>query len=267
MDEANIITTRLLTLLNVSVTRIGKRKRPYEEDDISTQEKLNKRKSIQFADAEPVVSNSPSETKIVVKNVQEGATAQVPEDIVEGVDEAEDTRGLYERHFGTRPTVLTESPRLAVDRKAWILDKLKAPFLSRRSKQSTDRNEYQRDLLSLLSTRRDLYLTSSSLDLRKCIREAISLHALNHILKKRRRILKNNEWLAHAAKTNPDSPPGDVQDQGFTRPSVLILLPFRSSALDWFTAMTSHTPSPAYQIENQSRFLMEYGLPAGAVAN
>ncbi|KIL64532.1 hypothetical protein M378DRAFT_24439 [Amanita muscaria Koide BX008] len=129
----------------------------------------------------------------------------------------------------------------------------------------SDQNEYQHGLLSLLSTRRDLYLASSSLDLRKCIREAVSLHALNHILKKRRRILKNNERLAHAAKTNPDSPPEDVQDQGFTRPSVLILLPFRSSALDWFTAMTSHTPSPAYQIENQSRFLTEYGLPAGAV--
>ncbi|KAM6501889.1 hypothetical protein JOM56_001866 [Amanita muscaria] len=85
---------------------------------------------------------------------------------MEGVDEAEDSRGLYERHFGTKPTVLTESPRLAVDRKAWvaskeiygklgsalveipegaedpiakhmpkndILDKLKAPFLSRRA--------------------------------------------------------------------------------------------------------------------------------------
>ncbi|KAM6501887.1 digestive organ expansion factor [Amanita muscaria] len=292
MDEANIIATRLLTLLNVSATRIGKRKRPYEEDDISTQEKLNKRKSIQFADAEPVVSNSPSETRVVVKNVQEGATAQVPEDIVEGVDEAEG-RGLYERHFGTRPTVLTESARLAVNRKAWVASKEiygklgsalveipegaedpitkhtsendATPFLSRRSKQSADRNEYQSDLLSLLSTRRDLYLASSSLDLRKCIREAVSLHALNHILKKRRRILKNNKRLAHAAKTNPDPPPEDVQDQGFTRPSVLILLPFRSSALDWFTAMTSHTPLPAYQIENQSRFLTEYGLPAGAV--
>ncbi|KIL66380.1 hypothetical protein M378DRAFT_197478 [Amanita muscaria Koide BX008] len=110
-----------------------------------------------------------------------------------------------------------------------------------------DRN----DLLSLLSIRRDLYLASSSLDLRR--------------VRKRRRILKNNERLSHATKTTPDSPPEDVQDQGFTRPSVLILLLFRSSALDWFTAMTSHTPSPTYQIENQSRFLTEYGLPAGAV--
>ncbi len=78
-------------------------------------------------------------------------------------------------------------------------------------------------------------------------------------------MLKNNERLAHAAKTNLNSPPEDVQDQGFTRPSILVLLPFRSSALDWFSAFTSHTPSPAYQIENHSRFVSEYGLPPGTV--
>jgi U3 small nucleolar RNA-associated protein 25 len=84
--------------------------------------------------------------------------------------------------------------------------------------------------------------------------------------RKRRRVLKNNERLTKAAKTKPnDSPPEDVQDQGFTRPSVLIILPFRSFALDWFRAIASHTPSPSYQIENQARFLSEYGLPDGVV--
>lgn len=79
-------------------------------------------------------------------------------------------------------------------------------------------------------------------------------------------MLKNNERLAHAAKENPNDPmPEDVQDQGFTRPSVLFLLPFRSSALDWFHAITSHTPSPAFQIENQARFVSEYGLSPGVV--
>jgi U3 small nucleolar RNA-associated protein 25 len=29
--------------------------------------------------------------------------------------------------------------------------------------------------------------------------------------------------------------------------------------------LTSHTPPPAFQIENHSRFLSEYGLPPGAV--
>ena len=95
---------------------------------------------------------------------------------------------------------------------------------------------------------------------------SLTLIASLSISRKRRRVLKNNERLSHAAKTNPEAPPPeDVQDQGFTRPSVLFLLPFRSSALNWFHALTSHTPSPSYQIENQSRFVSEYGLPAGAV--
>ena len=56
-----------------------------------------------------------------------------------------------------------------------------------------------------------------------------------------------------------------MQDQGFTRPSVLILVPFRSFALRWVTALTSHTPPPSFQIENHTRFQAEYGLPPGAV--
>jgi U3 small nucleolar RNA-associated protein 25 len=84
------------------------------------------------------------------------------------------------------------------------------------------------------------------------------------LVRKRRRILKNNERLAHAAKAgNPT--PEDVQDQGFTRPSILILLPFRSSAMRWFESMTSHTPSPSFQIENMTRFRKEFGLPEGVV--
>ena len=43
MDDGNSITTRLLTLLNVSATKIGKRKRV--EEDFIPSEKLNKRKS------------------------------------------------------------------------------------------------------------------------------------------------------------------------------------------------------------------------------
>lgn len=82
--------------------------------------------------------------------------------------------------------------------------------------------------------------------------------------RKRRRVLKNNERIAHASKAgNPV--PEDVQDQGFTRPAVLILLPFRSFAQRWISALTSHTPPPSFQVENHSRFQTEYGLPPGAV--
>ncbi|RDB16721.1 U3 small nucleolar RNA-associated protein 25 [Hypsizygus marmoreus] len=284
----NSITTSLLTLLNVSATKAGKRKRP--ENEFVPSEKLNKRKPVQFAELEPPDSN----------NIDDKPTTGVAEasNVVEdGPDEAE-YEDQYELHFGVKPAVLSDSSRASVDSKAWktskdrqgklgttilsmpanlqppfsgtpridILERLKTPFQSKQSKQSREHVELQNDLLSTLSSRRDLYLTSTPLDSRKSLREAIALHTVNHVTKKRRRVLKNNERLAHAAKTNPSAePPEDVQDQGFTRPSILFLLPFRSSALDWFSAITSHTPAPAFQIENQSRFVSEYGLPPGAI--
>jgi U3 small nucleolar RNA-associated protein 25 len=48
MDDANLTTTRLLTLLNVSAVKTGKRKRTF--DDSTPAPKLNKRKSVLFAD-------------------------------------------------------------------------------------------------------------------------------------------------------------------------------------------------------------------------
>lgn len=79
----------------------------------------------------------------------------------------------------------------------------------------------------------------------------------------RRRILKNNDRLAQAAKDASADPPSDVQDQGFTRPSVLIVLPFRSSAVQWTEAILSQLPS--HQVENRTRFMSEFSLPPGAV--
>lgn len=78
-------------------------------------------------------------------------------------------------------------------------------------------------------------------------------------------MLKNNDRLSHAQNSTSNEPPEDVQDQGFTRPSILILLPFRSSATNWFHALSSHISPPQYKIENQSRFLSEYKLPPGTI--
>lgn len=82
--------------------------------------------------------------------------------------------------------------------------------------------------------------------------------------RKRRRVLKNNERLVHAVKAGTQAPE-DVQDQGFTRPSVLVLLPFRSSAVRWLDSMIAHMPPPSFQVENMTRFRKEFGLPEGVV--
>ncbi|KAG6817500.1 hypothetical protein H0H87_008126 [Tephrocybe sp. NHM501043] len=282
------ITTSLLTLLNVSATKSGKRKVP--EDVFVPAEKLNKRKSPRFSEPAPTSqkdADQPEETAAADKEI-----------VLDEVPETSDGKDAYELHFGINPTSLTESSRTAVDSNTWtttkvrrgclgsavlslpsgpeategneasidILERLRTPFQTRQSKQSREQTDLQNELLSTLSSRRDLYLTSTPLDSRKGTREAIALHANSFFFRKRRRVLKNNERLAHSAKTNPDAePPQDTQDQGFTRPSVLFLLPFRSAALDWFSAITSHTPAPTFQVENQSRFTSEYGLPPGAV--
>ncbi|KAF8971254.1 digestive organ expansion factor [Flammula alnicola] len=301
MDHGNSVTTKLLTLLNVSATKIGKRKRVQEE--FVPSEKLNKRKSISFTDTNTTSEKESTiaievEKEIVVSKT-DGQEEEVDETADGNAEEPTSSNDGYETHFGVNPSCLSESSKTAVESRSWIssrekvgklgsaivsvpanseastsacvseidiLDNLKTPFTTRQAKQARNQAELQNDLLSSLSTRKDLYITSTSLSTKRATREAIALHALNHVNKKRRRVLKNNERLTRAAKANPDAPPlEDVQDQGFTRPSVLILLPFRSSALDWFRAITSHTPSPTFQIENQSRFLSEYGLPAGVV--
>ncbi|KZP19811.1 digestive organ expansion factor [Athelia psychrophila] len=297
--DGNSTTTRLLTLLNVSATRTsfkGKGKRTHDEvDTFQPAPKLNKRKTpVLLSDVSNAASVNPAEGKGVEQEVGVEAGKSEVEDDSQAIVEA------YESHFGASPTLLTQSSREAVDARSWstsrenlgklgsasvslptnaeassasdksqklpILDRLRAPFEARQAKQPKDVTQLQNDVLSSLSNHRDLYYPSTSLDTQKSTREAIALHVLDHVTKKRRRVVKNNERLTAASKATPAlPPPEDVQDQGFTRPSVLLLLPFRSSALAWVAALTSHTPTPQFQLENHERFLGEYGLPEGAV--
>ncbi|EME44539.1 hypothetical protein DOTSEDRAFT_172799 [Dothistroma septosporum NZE10] len=58
------------------------------------------------------------------------------------------------------------------------------------------------------------------------LRKMASLHAVNHVLKGRDKVLKNNERLGHAN----DDIQLDVRDQGYVRPKVLILTEMRQMA-------------------------------------
>lgn len=64
IDIDNSITTSLLTLLNVSATKAGKRKRT--ENDFVPAEKLNKRKSPRLADVEPTTSTDEDNTPVAL---------------------------------------------------------------------------------------------------------------------------------------------------------------------------------------------------------
>ncbi|KAH0827979.1 digestive organ expansion factor [Lanmaoa asiatica] len=293
-EDANTPTTRLLTLLNVSALK--SRNRPRE--DSYPREKLNKRKCINSTAVGPLPELDPSE-------LQNETIFQPGDDLDAAEQEIDESQGdqndpalpiPYDQHFGPNPEILTERSRAAADQKHWIsyrerfgklnavasvLPEVSVPPQKNRAKKTAQvislrysyylypyfRAEHtliQDDLLSVLSAHLDIYHPCVTLEYHRCIREVITLHALDHVTKNRRRVLKNNDRISHVKSTSSD-PPEDVQDQGFTRPSILFLLPFRSSALTWLNALTTHTPSPSFQIENHSRFLGEYGLPPDAV--
>lgn len=77
----------------------------------------------------------------------------------------------------------------------------------------------------------------------------------------RRKIIRNNEKLAHAA-SDPSAPALDPpRDQSFTRPKVLLLLPLRSLALHYLTSHLFPLAPPGTQIENMRPFISSFSIP------
>lgn len=87
------------------------------------------------------------------------------------------------------------------------------------------------------------------------LRSLACLHALNHILKSRDKVLKNTARLAHA--TDPETL--DCRDQGFTRPKVLILTETRQMAYAYGECI-AELFQPEQQ-ENKQRFHDSFTAP------
>ncbi|BFZ54358.1 rRNA-binding ribosome biosynthesis protein utp25 [Savitreella phatthalungensis] len=83
------------------------------------------------------------------------------------------------------------------------------------------------------------------------LRRIYTLHIANHVLKARDKVLKNNAKLRLA-------PTIELRDQGFTRPSVLVLLPTRHACLEVVNEFIARLG--AEQVENRKRFEDSFGV-------
>ena len=137
MDDGNSVTTKLLTLLNISATKIGKRKRV--DDEFVPAEKLNKRKSVTIAIEAPTEKSSEQKEVTAEKDVIDDEGGIPGKDEGEAVnDDGDDgvshrkrlitllmlfftpgTTDAYERHFGTSSSVLSESSKTSVEQNNW----------------------------------------------------------------------------------------------------------------------------------------------------
>ncbi len=102
----------------------------------------------------------------------------------------------------------------------------KAVLTSDRSCQSLQLSSFQCELFSVISLYRDLLFTERNFSNGEEIRLIYCIHALNHVLKTRSRILHHNYKIRQHVSSEEE-----YRDQGLTRPKVLILVPFRDSVL------------------------------------
>ncbi|KAL9686871.1 hypothetical protein QQ045_031264 [Rhodiola kirilowii] len=94
------------------------------------------------------------------------------------------------------------------------------------------------------------------------IMDAYIMHSLNHLFKSKDIITKNNIKLAKHEENAAEVILADERflDHGFTRPKVLILLPFASIAFRFVRRLIQLTPSDQkVAVENLDRFQQEFG--------
>ncbi|KAL9128001.1 MAG: hypothetical protein Q9217_003227 [Psora testacea] len=100
---------------------------------------------------------------------------------------------------------------------------------------------------SSISKYLDVFFPLRTLENADTLRKLACLHTLNHIVKTRDKIIKNNARLA-----KDEGADLELRDQGFTRPKVLILLPTRQSCVRYVdTLMALCDPE---QQENKKKF-------------
>lgn len=125
---------------------------------------------------------------------------------------------------------------------------------SRAKEEPLPLTPFQAELFSVLNNYQDLLYTERTFSNEEEIRFTYCLHAMNHVLKTRRKI------LSHNAKLEPRKEVPEIfRDQGLIRPKVLIIAPFKSSALKIINTLVDlFVPNEKGHIINRKKFESDY---------
>ncbi|KAG8770445.1 rRNA-binding ribosome biosynthesis protein utp25 [Ceratobasidium sp. 428] len=298
MSAQDPTTVKLLTLLNVSSLKSRRRSfktgQAFNEgqsaEDVPKRRKLGGKLAVLAAAKE---GDEEAQEESEADSESEGSMA-------EGGPSTSSTDS-HSLHFGNSkdpsPAILTPMSRASID--AHKLHSQRISLGTRPDElgsvvsiqvEGTQVDETPSTLPFLLSSYRDVMLpyVGTLPKEHDNARRNVCDHIVKHLQRHRKQIMSNNaRLLAHskaaaaateAAKSNPSGPkpvisdpPADVRDQGFTRPTVLVLVPFRNSALALVDTLiaalhdsrSGSSTGDSPKTENYSRLQSEYGLPHG----
>ncbi|XP_059487983.1 U3 small nucleolar RNA-associated protein 25 homolog [Neocloeon triangulifer] len=112
----------------------------------------------------------------------------------------------------------------------------------------------QGEVFALLNNYHDLYFAERSVRNAEELRFVYCLHAVNHVLKTRAKILVHNAKMAARAEV-----PDEFRDQGLVRPKVLVLLPFKDAAYRTINMIISILLGDQKgTVMNQKRYIEEF---------
>ncbi|KAB2099086.1 U3 small nucleolar RNA-associated protein 25 [Alternaria gaisen] len=133
---------------------------------------------------------------------------------------------------------------------------LKARLVENAQKRIGTFDELEQAITPSIFGYQDLLFGARTVQNANRLRDITCLHALNHILMTRDRVLKNNAKLAQAKDDDTDT---EYRDQGFTRPKILFLLETKQACVRALDSIT--TLHDFEQQENKKRFLDSFSLP------
>ncbi|KXT13514.1 hypothetical protein AC579_4169 [Pseudocercospora musae] len=119
-------------------------------------------------------------------------------------------------------------PKVSGPKKAHLKERLKKNIAN-----AEFDGEAAQSLAPYVFAYQDVLMSGRTPENASSLRNISALHAVNHVLKGRDRVLKNNERLIHAGS----SAEINAQDQGFVRPKILILTETRQMAADYVDAI------------------------------